>query len=61
MLLLAFTKSFWPFFGLMLLHCLLYVPTVSIVNSIIFAHLKDPQKEYGLTRVGACVGWVLAA
>jgi MFS family permease len=60
-LLLAFTKSFWLFFGLMLLHCLLYVPTVSIVNSIIFAHLKDPQKEYGLTRVGACAGWVLAA
>ena len=61
MLLLAFTKSFWPFFGLMLLHCLLYVPTVSIVNSIIFAHLKDPKREYGLTRVGACLGWVLAA
>jgi MFS family permease len=61
MLLLAFTKSFWPFFGLMWLHCLFYVPTVSIVNSIIFAHLKDPAKEYGLTRVGACAGWVLAA
>ena len=61
MLLLVFTKSFWPFFGLMSLHCLLYVPTVSIVNSIIFAHLKDPKKEYGLTRVGACLGWVLAA
>jgi MFS family permease len=61
MFLLAFTKSFWPFFGLMLLHCLLYVPTVSIVNSIIFAHLEDPKKEYGLTRVGACAGWVLAA
>jgi MFS family permease len=60
-LLLALTKSFWPFFGLMLLHCLLYVPTVSIVNSIIFAHLKDAQKEYGLTRVGGCIGWVLAA
>ena len=54
-LLLAFTRSFWPFFGLMLVHCLLYVPTVSIVNSIIFAHLKDPKREYGLTRVGACL------
>src|SRR5450432_2731353 len=26
MLGLAYTKSFWPFFGLMLVHCLLYVP-----------------------------------
>src|ERR1700690_1345838 len=37
MLGLAFTRSFWPFFGLMLVHCLLYVPTISIVNSIAFA------------------------
>jgi len=28
--LLAFTQSFWLFLGLMLLHCLLYVPTLSI-------------------------------
>src|SRR5881628_2574971 len=30
MLSLAWTKEFWPFFGLMLVHCLLYVPTISI-------------------------------
>jgi MFS family permease len=29
---LAFTTSFWPFFGLMLVHCLLYVPTNSIAK-----------------------------
>src|ERR1700754_4924393 len=27
---------FWPFFLLMLVHCLLYVPTLSICNSIAF-------------------------
>src|ERR1017187_7474705 len=58
---LACTKAFWPFFGLMLLHCLLYVPTLSITNSIAFAHLKDPQKEFGLVRVGGDFGWILAA
>jgi hypothetical protein len=31
-LLLAFTQSFWLFLGLMLLHCLLYVSTLSIVK-----------------------------
>ena len=61
MLGLAFTKQFWPFFGLMLLHCLLFVPTMSIVNSIAFAHIKDPQKEFGLIRIGGTLGWVLAA
>ncbi len=60
-LLLAFTTSFWPFFGLMLVHCLLYVPTNSIANSIAFANIKDPQKEFGLIRVGGTIGWILAA
>jgi len=61
MLGLACTKMFWPFFGLMLLHCLLFVPTMSIVNSIAFAHLKDAQKEFGLVRIGGTLGWILAA
>jgi nucleoside transporter len=58
---LAFTKAFWPFFGLMLVHCLLYVPTISIVNSIAFANMKDSQKEFGLIRMGGTIGWILAA
>lgn len=57
---LAYTKDFWPFFGLMLVHCLLYVPTISITNSIAFAHLKDP-KEFGIVRMGGTIGWILAA
>jgi len=61
MLGLAFTKMFWPFFGLMLVHCLLYVPTMSIVNSIAFAHMKDPRKEFGVVRIGGTLGWILAA
>jgi len=60
-LLLAFTTSFWPFFWLMLLHCLLYVPTISIANSVAFANMKDAQKEFGLIRVGGTIGWILAA
>src|SRR5439155_19687247 len=51
MLSLAWTRSFWPFFSLMLVHCLFYVPTISITNSIAFASLKDAQKEFGLVRM----------
>jgi MFS family permease len=58
---LFWTQSFWPFFGAMLVHCLLYVPTVSITNSISFAHMKDGQKEFGIVRMGGTIGWVLAA
>src|SRR5437667_1316445 len=50
MLSLAWARAFWPFFAAMLLHCLLYVPTISIVNSIAFTHMKDRQKEFGFVR-----------
>jgi nucleoside transporter len=61
MLGLSQTTTFWPFLGLMLVHCLFYVPTISITNSIAFANIKDPQKEFGLVRVGGTIGWILAA
>ena len=57
----GFVKGFWPFFGLMLVHCLLYVPTISITNAIAFANMKDPQKEFGMVRMGGTIGWILAA
>lgn len=57
----GFTRSFAPFFVLMLVHCLLYVPTISITNSIAFANMKDPAKEFGLVRMGGTIGWILAA
>jgi MFS family permease len=58
---LGFTRAFWPFFALMLVHCLFYVPTISIANSIAFTHMKDAQKEFGLVRMGGTLGWILAA
>src|SRR5262249_30347571 len=46
---------------LMLLHCLFYVPTISITNSIAFANLQDPQKEFGPVRLWGTIGWIAAA
>jgi nucleoside transporter len=57
----GFTKEFWPFFFAMLVHCLLYVPTISITNSIAFANMKDATKEFGIVRMGGTIGWILAA
>jgi len=56
----GFTRSFWPFFLLMLVHCLFYVPTISITNSIAFANLRN-GRDFGLVRMGGTVGWILAA
>jgi MFS family permease len=57
----GFTRSFWPFFSLMLVHCLLYVPTISITNAIAFANMRNPEKEFGIVRMGGTIGWILAA
>jgi len=52
---------FAVFFGLMLLHSLLYVPTISVSNSIAFTHMQNAQREFGLVRMGGTIGWILAA
>ena len=54
-------RHFWPFFGLMLLHCFFYVPTLSVTNAIAFANLKDAQKDFGFVRVWGTIGWIAAA
>jgi nucleoside transporter len=61
MIALFWTHAFWPFFGFMLVHCLLYVPTISITNSIAFTQMKDAQKEFGIVRMGGTIGWIMAA
>lgn len=58
---LTMTNEFWPFLILMWVHCLFYVPTISITNSIAFAHMKDPASEFGPIRMGGTLGWILAA
>lgn len=58
---LYFTREFWPFFLLMVVHSLFYVPTISVTNSLAFANLKDPQKEFGPVRMGGTIGWVIAS
>lgn len=58
---LYFTTDFAQFFALMLVHSLVYVPTISVTNSLAFANLKDAQKEFGPVRMGGTIGWILAA
>src|SRR5258707_823854 len=58
---LAWVHSFWPFFLLMLIHSLFYVPTISITNSIAFANLKNPQKDFGPVRLWGTIGWIAAS
>ena len=55
------SAPFWPFFFLMLVHSVFYVPTISITNSIAFANLRDPAREFGPVRVWGTIGWIAAS
>lgn len=57
----AFQTSFWPFFSCFLVYCLLYVPTISVTNSLAFANLKDPAKDFGFVRMGGTIGWIIVS
>jgi len=58
---LYWVNSFPLFFTLMVVHSLFYVPTISVANSLAFANMKDPAKEFGIVRMGGTIGWILAS
>ena len=60
MLGLSMQRSFWPFFTLMLLYQIVYVPTLSLTNSMCFHHASDP-KDFGRIRLWGTVGWIAAS
>jgi len=43
-----------------LVWALAYAPTIALTNSLAFAHLKDPEKEFGSIRVLGTIGWIAA-
>ncbi|HMJ91584.1 MAG TPA: MFS transporter [Candidatus Acidoferrum sp.] len=57
----AFSKTFAPFFSCFLLYGLFYVPTISVTNSLAFANLKDPAKDFGFVRMGGTIGWIVVS
>ncbi len=57
----AFFTDFWPFFICFLVYGLVYVPTISVTNSLAFANLKDPAREFGFVRMGGTIGWIIVS
>lgn len=53
-------EHFEGFWWLILLYTLLYMPTMSLANSISFSQMEDPGKEFPKVRVLGTVGWIAA-
>ncbi|SHJ56735.1 nucleoside transporter [Pseudozobellia thermophila] len=58
--LISLADNFQDFWWLILLYTLLYMPTISLVNSISFSQMDEPDKEFPLIRVFGTLGWIIA-
>ncbi len=46
---------------LSILYSVLYMPTIAISNSLAFAHLKDPDRQFPPIRVWGTIGWIVVS
>jgi nucleoside transporter len=49
-----------PFYWVILLYSLAYMPTIALSNSVAFRQMTDPGKQFPMVRVFGTVGWVVA-
>jgi nucleoside transporter len=56
----ASADQYGHFFRLMGLYALISVPTFSLTNSIVFANIKDSEREFGGIRAWGTIGWLAA-
>lgn len=49
--------NFYPY---VLGYMLLYMPTLSLVNSVSFRQMKNPEKEFSNIRLFGTIGWIVA-
>jgi nucleoside transporter len=54
------TNDAGPFYWIILVYSLMYMPTIALTNSIAFRQMTDPGKQFPWIRVFGTLGWIFA-
>ncbi|MEE2775647.1 MAG: MFS transporter [Acidobacteriota bacterium] len=57
----AFQTTFAAWLWLSVLYSVVFTPTLALTNSMAFAHLDDPDREFPFVRVYGTIGWIAAS
>ncbi len=58
---LAYVRDFNTFLVVSVAYSVLYMPTLSLTNSIAFHNLADAEKQFPIVRVLGTIGWMAAS
>jgi len=57
----AYQTTFAAWLGLMIASGIVFAPTGALSNSLAFAHMTDPRRQFPLVRLWGTVGWIVPA
>lgn len=58
---LAMQKSYSNWLALSVVYSIIYMPTIAISNSLAFAHLRDPDRQFPPIRLWGTIGWIVVS
>lgn len=57
----SYQTTYQAWLILSIVYSVVYQPTLALTNSLAFAHLDNPDKEFPYIRVWGTVGWIIAS